>query len=143
MDTLDTPFRISRMFPARHLSLIKALDVTFLVLMVNATPPDFNNGWEATYPAMFATLQSSFPNVCKLRVSIALEPFGTRRHTISADDLDRFLGPWEGLVASRDWKRIELRVPDSWHLALKSRVESRGCRLGRIDEVFPHIFGWC
>jgi hypothetical protein len=82
-------------------------------------------------------LRHSFPNVRKLRFGIDMLAFKYRTRRMTAEDLDRFLGPWESLVTSRDWELVELRVPESWYPELWPRAECQGgYKLSTIRDTF-------
>lgn len=126
---------MARILPAPQRSLITALDIRIGIAMGNV--PDFTKDWEITYPKFFHMLRHSFPNVRKLRLGIDMFAFKYRTRQMTAEDLDRFLGPWESLVTSRDWELVELRVPESWYPELWPRAECQGgYKLSTIRDTF-------
>lgn len=106
-------FRLSRLWPALHLSLIKSLDVEYALRDMGYPPiPD------DTYHTLLTLLSSTqFPNLHSLRIYLKFIPayflFGTD-YVHRDEDEDAWFQPLEELTHSRDWKRLEVIVPESW-----------------------------
>lgn len=128
-------FRLSKLWPASHLSMITSLDVEF-----HAEFMDNSNFPTDLYLQFFKLLYDThtFPSLRTLRILLGMQPrqpttdderrtwpvpvetergIEVRRPAVpfSEEEEEAWIRPWEELVCSRrKWERLQIIVPRSW-----------------------------
>ncbi|KAJ5518959.1 hypothetical protein N7453_001381 [Penicillium expansum] len=112
-DAMDTPFLISRILAPRCTSLMKSMDISFIVGFWE--PGQAEEDWMATYYAFFGLFKESFRSVLRLRVLLQMPPCEAQEHLYTHEKGKVFLNPWKTLLEGREWTRLQLCIPFNWH----------------------------
>ncbi|PWY77293.1 hypothetical protein BO94DRAFT_538158 [Aspergillus sclerotioniger CBS 115572] len=146
--SIDQLFRFSRIMPSQQLALVSSLVVEIDVYRAATGPPHMDDRFRRFYESFFEIIHRSLPALRALRLSIAGLPsrsWGEVEWT-PAEEWS-WIGPWEELAQSRDWKRLEIAVPKPWIQELRGVVERRSLveearryRLVPGMELYPR--GW-
>ncbi|KAL3456393.1 hypothetical protein BJX64DRAFT_41601 [Aspergillus heterothallicus] len=151
---IDQLHRFSRILPSAHLDMITSLGIEIDVYRAcKATvPPKMHEEFQYFYRGFFDILRRRLTGVKELSVAIAGLPNPRQRHDGEEtewkdDDEERWIGPWEELAGSRNWKRLDISVPVVWYDELEAVVTRRGKleQCGRFElrkGVDPFRKGW-
>ncbi|KAL4889428.1 hypothetical protein BDV59DRAFT_186513 [Aspergillus ambiguus] len=131
---LDTPFHMSRLLLPEYTALITSMDISIEMTMPYTAPPDLPGNWATVYPAFLALFDSSFSHVRHLCLTLALKPWRLSKVTVTDESLDAFFAPWEALAISREWKQLDLCVPQDWYERLKTKATAQGVWSLRVTE---------
>ena len=112
---IDQLYRFCRVMPPYHLSLITSMSIEIDIYRASKGPPEMERRFQTFYANFFELLHQSLPNLKSLRLSIAgLPNRGNREIQWSEDTEWKWIGPWESLGQSRQWKILEIAVPRTW-----------------------------
>lgn len=101
------------------------MDIAFVMNMPCTATPDLDGDWAAVYPAFWATLDRSFPNLRRFRLTLGLKPLRMSKVPVADQSLDVFLEPWEKLASGRTWGQLDLCVPRDWYHRLTKKAEAQ------------------
>ena len=123
----DQLFRFSQAMPRDHLSLITSLNIELDFSRLSYRPPEIDNKIHHIYRSFFVILLRSFPRLNDLKLSLVWLPKREDEvQWLEEQKLD-WIGPWEELVRSREWRRLEISVPKTWFGDFEKLVERSQC----------------
>ncbi|KAL4876376.1 hypothetical protein BJY04DRAFT_223164 [Aspergillus karnatakaensis] len=124
---IDQLSRITKVLPDSHLALLTSLHVEIDVYRIcGYSPPDMNSLFAHFYKTTFELLDDRLPSLRGLMLSFA----GMPRSIYSAGvwrtvDEENWIGPWEELARGRQWRRLEIVVPDATFEVFEELVRRR------------------
>ncbi|KAL2816551.1 hypothetical protein BJX63DRAFT_139005 [Aspergillus granulosus] len=129
---IDQLHRFNRVLPLAHLEMITSLCIEIDVYRACKAigPPNMHEEFQDFYRGFFIILERRLSGLKELSVAIAGLPNPKQRVDGQGtewkdEDEERWVGPWEGLAASRRWKRLDIAVPVVWFDEFESVVERR------------------
>ncbi|KAA8641979.1 uncharacterized protein ATNIH1004_010918 [Aspergillus tanneri] len=123
---IDQLFRFSRVMPKFHLSLITSMSIEIDIYRVSRGPPNMEDSFQEFYNAFFEILKYTLPSINHLRLSIVGLPNRGNREIQWLEDSEwKWIGPWESLCESHDWKLLEIAIPRTWFSDFEDVVQRR------------------
>lgn len=123
---MDTPFLMSRLLSPRCASLITAMDISLAVDVCR--PGQYENDWMATYAAFLDLFEQSFHGVHQLRLELQVLSWEVLYGYFNDERLRTLLEPFERLSKGREWTRLQVCVPYSWHARFQKFKETMPCQ---------------
>lgn len=124
-------FRLCRLWPASHISLITSLEIEF-----DNWPEAKKWGHGSLYGELFQLLSSAvFRHLQSLEIMLGILPLawyppflsspGWESHPFTEEEETGWVGPWERLLASRRLNRFVVAVPREWGPCFQELVRKR------------------
>lgn len=123
---IDQLFRFSQTMPRDHLSLITSLNIELDFCRISCSPPAIDNDKvNPIYRSVFEILLQLFPRLSDLKLSLVWLPKPEYEVQWLEEHELEWVGPWEELARSREWKRLDVSVPRTWFGEFETLVERR------------------
>lgn len=129
---VDQLFRFSQVMPRDHLSLITSLNIELDFARLSCSPPAIDNTIHPVYRSFFEILLRLLPRLNDLKLSLMWLP-KPEGEVQWLEELElEWVGPWEELARSREWKRLDISVPRTWFEEFQKLVERRSQDHGHL-----------
>lgn len=129
---VDQIFRFSQVMPRDHLSLITSLNIELDFCRLSYSPPAIDDKVNPIYRSFFEILLRLFPRLNDLKLSLMWLP-KPESEVQWFEELElEWVGPWEELARSREWKRLDISIPRTWFGEFEKLVERRSQSEGHL-----------